>query len=54
MTGDHRTWSYRVLSGDIMDHRILFPEDLLAPIGSVDKLIEAILHAVEIVSRPTR
>ena len=47
-----RAPSYCVQSSDILGHRILFPEDELAPIGSVDDLIDAVLHATEIVDSP--
>lgn len=43
---------YFVTSADINDHNVLFPEDRLTPIGSVDELIDALFHAVEVVESP--
>jgi len=46
------THSYRTISDDISYQRILFPEDALAPIASIDELIDAIFHAAEVVDSP--
>ena len=44
--------SYVVMSDDINAQRILFDEDRIQPISSIDELIEALLHAVEVVDSP--
>jgi hypothetical protein len=43
---------YSVTSADINDQNVLFAEDRLTPISSVDELIDALFHAVEVVESP--
>ncbi len=51
-SSDRETDPYRVGSADISDHKVLFAEDRVVPIGSVNELIDALLHATEIVESP--
>jgi hypothetical protein len=44
--------AYRPLSADINDRNLLFTEDRITPIGSLDALIDALLHAAEVVDSP--
>jgi hypothetical protein len=44
--------AYEPISEDITAHQILFDEDALTPITSVDDLIQSVFHAVEIVDSP--
>jgi hypothetical protein len=44
--------AYCPISGDITRHRVLFADAQLTPITSVDALIDAVLHAVEVVDSP--
>lgn len=44
--------AYAPISEDITEQRVLFAEDALAPIESVEALIDAAFHAVEVVDSP--
>jgi hypothetical protein len=43
---------YSPISGEITGQRVLFADAELTPIGSVDALIDAVLHAIEVVDSP--
>jgi hypothetical protein len=43
---------YRPLSDDVNACRVLSPESAVAPIETIDELIDAVLHAVEVVDAP--
>ena len=44
--------SYQVGSNDIAAHEVLYSADELQPVGSVDELIDLVLHTTEIVHSP--
>ena len=44
--------AYSPISGDITVQRVLFADAELTPIASIDALIDAVLHAVEVVDSP--
>jgi hypothetical protein len=44
--------AYAPITGDINDRHVLFGEDRIVPIKSVDELIQTMLHAVEVVDSP--
>lgn len=43
---------YRPASADLGDNSILSTEDAITPLASIDALIEALLHAIEVVDSP--
>ncbi|MCH9699012.1 MAG: hypothetical protein K0U68_12995 [Gammaproteobacteria bacterium] len=47
---DH--WSCKPISANIMDHELLPGLEPITPIADVDELIQAVLHAVEVVDSP--
>jgi hypothetical protein len=47
-----RPETYSPISGDIIGQSVLFADAELTPINSVDALIDALLHAVEVVDSP--
>lgn len=44
--------AYRPISDDLNDHSVLGGAEAIEPIASVDALIDAVLHAIEIVDSP--
>ncbi|MEM9502169.1 MAG: DUF6493 family protein, partial [Pseudomonadota bacterium] len=46
------THNYEPLSEDLLANRVLFEEDRIEPIATLDELIDAAFHAVEVVDGP--